>query len=130
MKVMIEVATTRLDPKNDMMTITELKYYHLDSSAIPTTTNVIALVKDFNKTHKFRLNPIIIEPGDKEESYISRVTYERIKQEDEFTIIFPYPLNYITLGICPLIGNDFTLSDIGYPAEKMFRLSNKIVTVD
>jgi hypothetical protein len=133
MKVMIEVATTSIDPKNDMMLITELKYYHLDSSAIPTTNNIIALVKDFIKSHKFRINPIIIEPEDKEESYISRVTYEKIKNNSlvEFSYdlpIFPQELNYITLGIYPLTTDNFILKYMGYPAEQLLRMSNKIIT--
>ena len=134
-KIMIEVATTKLDPNNDMMIITELKYYYLvgNEIEIPTRSNIISVIKEFNKIHKFRINPIIIKPGDKEESYISRVTYEQIKEKEIDP--FPYsefpPLSkYKTLGIDPKLDGDFTLIDKGFPAEEAFRLSNKIITID
>ena len=133
MKVIIEVATTSIDPEG--MMITELEYYNLDSDLAPIKDNVISVIKEFNKTHKFRLNPIIIELGTKRESYISRVSYEKTENKSLVELSYDYPifpqgLNYITLGIYPLTTDNFILKYMGYPAEQMFRLSNKIVTVD
>ena len=127
MIIKIEVAKTYTDPLSGNI-CTVIDNYHLDSKLAPIDNNIISIIKDFNKSHNFRLNPVISE-YDNIIPYISRVHYEHNTELLTNYIDYPFDQRRFKIkGIYPIdMGENFKLADEDYPFEQILRMSNKII---